>query len=87
MYWICLLLAAGFFIGALRTTSVTLMLVCLLVALALAVIWVLGMLSARMAGRNPGPRPLIDPAELRRLRAQAEARKASAQAEPTDPQP
>lgn len=86
MYWIYLLLAAGLFIGALRTSSPALMVVCLLAALGLLVAWVMGLYAARVAGRDGGGQ-MIDPVELHRLRAEAQARKAAAvqAASPDDP--
>ena len=77
MYWLYLLLAIGALLMALKTTSSGLMVLCLLAALVLLVLWVAGMYSARMAGRSRDPSAMIDPAELRRLREQAEARKAA----------
>ena len=78
MYWMNLLLAIGALLMALKTTSSGLMVLCLLAALVLLVLWVAGMYSARMAGRSRDPSLMIDPVELRRLREQAEARKAAA---------
>ena len=78
MYWLYLLLAIGALLMALKTTSRGLMVLCLLAALVLLVLWVAGMYSARMAGRSRDPSLMIDPVELRRLREQAEARKAAA---------
>ena len=78
MYWLYLLLAIGALLMALKTTSSGLMVLCLLAALELLVLWVAGMYSARMAGRSRDPSLMIDPVELRRLREQAEARKAAA---------
>ena len=78
MYWLYLLLAIGALLMALKTTSSGLMVFCLLAALVLLVLWVAGMYSARMAGRSRDPSLMIDPVELRRLREQAEARKAAA---------
>ena len=78
MYWLYLLLAFGALLMALKTTSSGLMVLCLLAALVLLVLWVAGMYSARMAGRSRDPSLMIDPVELRRLREQAEARKAAA---------
>ena len=82
MYWLYLLLAIGALLMALKTTSSGLMVLCLLAALVLLVLWVAGMYSARMAGRSRDPSTMIDPAELRRLREQAEARKAAANTTP-----
>ena len=78
MYGLYLLLAIGALLMALKTTSSGLMVLCLLAALVLLVLWVAGMYSARMAGRSRDPSLMIDPVELRRLREQAEARKAAA---------
>ena len=78
MYWLYLLLAIGALLMALKTTSSGLMVLCLLAALVLLVLWVAGMYSARMAGRSRDPSTMIDPVELRRLREQADARKAAA---------
>ncbi len=78
MYWLYLLLAIGALLMALKTTSSGLMVLCRLSALVLLVLWVAGMYSARMAGRSRDPSTMIDPVELRRLREQAEARKAAA---------
>ena len=78
MYWLYLLLAIAALLLALKTTSSGVMVLCMLVALALSVLWLAGMYSARMAGRSRDASAMIDPAELRRLREQAEARKAAA---------
>ena len=83
MHWLLLLLGVGALAVALKTSSVGLMAVCLLAALVLLVLWVLGWYSARIGNRSRDETAMIDPAELRRLREQAEARKlAAAQAEP-----
>jgi len=84
MYWLYLLLAFGALLMALKTTSSGLMVLCLLAALVLLALWVAGMYSARMAGRSRDPSLMIDPAELRRLREQAEARKAAGSQQDAD---
>jgi hypothetical protein len=81
MYWLFLLLGLAALAFALKTTSSALMLVSLLAALGLLMLWLAGLYSSRMAGRNRDPSSMIDAAELRRLREQAEARKALQQAE------
>ena len=78
MHWLYLLFALAAMVVAMKTASTGLMALCLLVALVLIVLWLAGMYSARMAGRSRDVSAMIDPAELRRLREQAEARKASA---------
>ena len=80
MHWLFLLAAIAALAVALKTASSGLMLLCLLAALVLLVLWLAGLYSARMAGRSRDPAAMIDPAELRRLREQAEARKAAAAA-------
>ena len=86
MHWLLLLLAFGALAVALKTSSIGLMAVCLLAALVLLVLWVLGWYSARVGSRSRDEISMIDPAELRRLREQAEARKvAASQAEPPAP--
>jgi hypothetical protein len=77
MHWLYLLLALVAMAVAIKTSSTGLMLLCLLASLALMVLWLVGLYSARMAGRSRDPSAMIDPAELRRLREQAEARKAA----------
>ena len=83
MHWLLLLLAFGALAVALKTSSIGLMVVCLLAALGLLLLWVLGWYSARVGSRSRDETSMIDPAELRRIREQAEARKlAASQAEP-----
>ena len=78
MHWLYLLLALAAMVFAMKTTSTGLMLLGMLAALALLVLWLAGMYAARVAGRSRDVSAMIDPAELRRLREQAEARKAAA---------
>ncbi len=86
MHWLFLLLGLGAMALALKTTSSAVMGFSLLAALVLFVLWLAGLYSARMAGRSRDVSAMIDPAELRRLREQAEARKAAARdAEPPAP--
>ena len=86
MHWLLLLLAIGALAVAIKTTSMGLMAACLLAALVLIVLWVLGLYSARVGARSRDESAMIDPAELRRLREQAEARKlAASQSEPPAP--
>lgn len=81
MHWLFLLLGFAALVVAFKTTSVGLLAVCLLAALVLFVLWLAGLYSVRMAGRSRDASMIIDPAELRRLREQAEARKAVAAAD------
>jgi hypothetical protein len=82
MPWVYLLLALAAFAIAFKTTSLALAAVCLLVALALLVAWTLALLAQRVGSRSRDEAQLIDPQELRRLREQAEARRAQSTQEP-----
>lgn len=79
MHWLFLLLALGAMGIALKTSSVALMLVCLLASLGLFVAWIVGWYAARVGSTSRDESHMIDPAELRRLREIAEARKAGLQ--------
>ncbi len=76
MYWLFLLLALAAMGVAVRTTSLALMLVCLLASLGLFIAWIMGWYAARVGSSSRHESQMIDPAELRRLREIAEARKA-----------
>ena len=77
MPWIYLLLSIAGFIVAFKTTSMALAVVCLLAALGLMLAWVLALLAQRVGSRSRDEATMLDPAELRRLREQAEARRAA----------
>ncbi len=77
MPWLYLLLGLLAMGVAMKTASSGLMALSLLVALVFFVLWLVGLYSARVAGRGRDVSAMIDPAELRRLREQAEARKAA----------
>jgi len=79
MPWLCLLLALGALVLAFSTTSVPLAAIALLLALVLIVIGVLGLLAQRVGNQSRSEAMMVDPAELRRLREQAEARRAAAE--------
>ena len=78
MSWVFLLLAIAAFVVAFKTTSIALAALCLLAALGLLLAWVLGLMAQRVGSRSRDDSALLDPAELRRLREQAEARRAAA---------
>jgi hypothetical protein len=82
MPWVYLVLALAAFAIAFKTTSLALAAVCLLGALALLVAWTLALLAQRVGSRSRDEAQLIDPQELRRLREQAEARRAQSTQEP-----
>lgn len=77
MPWLYLLLGLLAMGVALKTASSGLMALGLLVALVFFVLWLVGLYSSRVAGRGRDVSAMIDPAELRRLREQAEVRKAA----------
>ncbi|QQQ01421.1 hypothetical protein [Lysobacter enzymogenes] len=83
MPWVYLLLAIAAFGLALKTTSPGLMAIGLMAALGLLIVGVMGLLARRLDNSSRDVSSMIDPAELRRLREQAEARKlAASQSEP-----
>lgn len=87
MPWLFLLLAIAAFAVALKTTSMLLMALSLLAALGLLIAWVMGLVAQRVGSRSRDEALLIDPMELRRLREQAEARRAQGAAGAADPEP
>ncbi len=78
MSWVFLLLAIAAFAVAFKTTSVALAVLCLLAALGLLLAGALGLLAQRVGSRSRDDAAMLDPQELRRLREQAEARRAAA---------
>lgn len=79
MPWLFLLLAIGAFAIAFKTTSMAVLVVSLLAALGLLVAWLMALLAQRIEHRSGSVAMMVDPAELQRLREQAEARRAAAQ--------
>jgi hypothetical protein len=78
MSWLYLLLAVAALVVAFKTASTAVVVVALLAAFGLVMAWLMGMLASRMESRSGDPSMIIDPAELVRLREQAEARRAAA---------
>ncbi|WP_115552387.1 hypothetical protein [Xanthomonas arboricola] len=87
MHWLFLLMALGALVLAFTTPHVWLLVVSLLVALLLLLLWTRGWFAARMDDTQRDTSSMIDPAELRRLRELAEARKAAALAATRDGEP
>jgi membrane protein implicated in regulation of membrane protease activity len=83
MPWVFLLLALAALAAAFQTTSMLLAVLCLLAALALLLAGALGLLARRVGSRSRDETMLLDPQELRRLREQADARRAAT--ETTEP--
>ncbi len=87
MHWLFLLLALGALAVALKTSSMALMVICLLASLGLLLAWIMGWYAARVGSSSRDESHMIDPVELRRLREIAETRKSGLQApEETPPQ-
>lgn len=82
MPWIYLLLSAGAFVVAFRTSSFAMMAVALLAALGFLIAFALGLVAQRIGSRSRDESTMLDPTELRRLREQAEARRVAAAAGP-----
>jgi hypothetical protein len=87
MPWLYLLFAVAALAVAFKTTSVAVLAVSLLAALVLTLAWLMSALARRIEDRSGSAAMIIDPAELQRLREQAEARRAAqaAEAAPQDP--
>ena len=79
MHWLFLLLALAAMAFGCLNTSMTMLVGCLLAALVLFVLWILGMYQARVAGSGRDVSQMIDPIEMRRLRDQVQADKTESQ--------
>jgi len=84
MPWLFLVLAVVALIIAFKTTSLALLALCLLASLALIAAWVMALLAERVGRRARDADVMLNPAELRRLQEQAEARRAAAASGDTD---
>jgi hypothetical protein len=82
MVWLYLLLAIVAFVIALKTASIALSILCLLAALGFVVAAVMGLLAQRIGSQSRDESMILDPQELRRLREQAEARRAGSSEPP-----
>ena len=78
MPWLMFLIAVAALVVAFTTTSVALLLVCLLVAFAVSLGGVMQLLARRVESNSRSEAMMVDPAELLRLREQAEARRQAA---------
>ncbi len=84
MYWLFLLLSLGCFAFAMKTPSTGMMLLWLGGALLFLLAWIRGRYVASFGDSQNDMSTLIDPAELRRLREQAQARRAATQERSND---
>ena len=80
MPWLLLLFAIGALAVAFSTKSVAVAVIALLLSLVLVVLWILGLMAQRVGNQSRSEALMVDPAELRRLREQAEARRSEAAA-------
>lgn len=87
MHWLLFVLALAAFAVAFGTSSVALMVLCLLAALALMLAGVMRLWAERLGERSRNGGLAMDPEELRRLRERAEARKLSQPQAPTHESP
>jgi len=76
MPWLFLLLAVAALAIAFWTSSVAVVVVCLLAALVLLGLWILGLMAQRIDSHSRSDAQMLDPRELQRLRELAEARRA-----------
>lgn len=84
MHWLYLFIAMALLLAASKASG------WLVVALVLAslvgfIAWMLGWVSTRISSGARNDTQIISPDEMRRLREQAEARKAAAQSSPANP--
>ena len=86
MHWLYLVVAIALLAVAMKASG---WLVVLLVLGALVgfIAWMLGWVSSRISSGARNDTQIISPVELRRMREQAEARRAAAQAGSTPPPP
>ncbi len=78
MPWLLLLIAVALFLAALGASSMAVVVLCVLGSLVLSIVAVMSLLAQRVDNSARSETLLIDPQELRRLREQAEARRAAA---------
>ncbi len=88
MHWLYLVLAMALLFAASKAAG-WLVVLLLLASLGLFIAWMIGWVSTRISSGARNDAQIISPEELRRLREQAEARKAAAPAHPNpdDPAP
>ena len=77
MHWLYLLIGLALLAVSFVTTHAAVMALCWLVALVLFGMWIAAMYADRVSSQSRDASLMIDPAELRRLRELAEARKAA----------
>ncbi len=73
--WLFLMLGVAALVAAFKTTSVGVLVLCLIAALVLLSAWIVGWLAQRVGSRTRDESQLVDPVELHRLREQAQVRR------------
>lgn len=84
MHWLYLLIAMALLLAASKASG-WLVVVLVLASLVGFIAWMLGWVSTRISSGARNDTQIISPDEMRRLREQAEARKAAAQSSPASP--
>jgi hypothetical protein len=84
MHWIYLIIALVLMLAAVKAAG-WLVVVLLLASLAGFIAWMLGWVNSRISSGARNDAQIISPEELRRLREQAQARKAAGQSGTTPP--
>lgn len=81
MHWLYLVIALALLAVAMKASGWIVVLL-LLVSLVAFVAWMVGWVSSRISSGARNDTQILSPEELRRLREQAEARRAAGQASP-----
>lgn len=84
MHWIYLFIAMALLLAASKASG-WLVVILVLASLVGFIAWMLGWVSTRISSGARNDTQIISPEDLRRLREQAEARKAAAQSNSGDP--
>ncbi len=87
MPWLFLLLAVAALAIAFMASSMTIVVLSLLAALALLGLWILGLLAQRIGNQSRDDSQMLDPRELQRLRELAEARRTATTTAPAADEP
>lgn len=86
MHWLYLVIAIALLAVAMKASG-WLVVLLVLGALVAFIAWMLGWVSSRISSGARNDTQIISPDELRRMREQAEARRAAAQSGTTPPPP
>jgi len=84
MHWLYLVIGIALLAVAMKASG-WIVVVLLLASLVAFIAWMLGWVASRISSGARNDTQIISPEELRRLREQAEARRAAGQSGPTPP--